>query len=252
MTLALAPTGSSLGDYEHIAAYNERVATRHTRLRAVADSTLRAALVHFDDTVNAPMSAVAMLRAGSGLTETFLVERGGAFFGVVSPITEQATGKTDAVTVTVTGTDDAVAVIDDLAGRLGIPVNAVLAAAGISRSTYYTWKKPVAPRPRVASQGRLWALAQTVEDLEDLLGGSPRSWLLAEPARLELLTNGNFDALVRAAEPRPTARTTGAPNYAGAYGVGGDRTDPEVTEVAVARPRKVAAAQPARRAGRPR
>lgn len=248
MTLALAPTGSSLGDYEQIAAHNAKVAARHTRLWTV-DATLRDTLGHFDDTITAPMAAVAMLRAGTGLTETFLIEHGTAFYDVVSTIAQQAA---DEPATGVAGNDDAVTVTEDLAGRLGVPVNAVLAAAGISRSTYYSWKKPAAPRPRVASQGRLWALAQSVEDLEELLGGSPRGWLLADPTRLELLTNGNFDALLRAAEPSPATRVSGVPAYAGTYGIGGDRTDPQTTEVAVVQPRKVPSAQPARRSRRPR
>lgn len=248
MTLALAPTGSSLGDYEQIAAHNATVTARHTRLWTV-DATLRDTLGHFDDTITAPMAAVAMLRAGTGLTETFVIERGTAFYDVVSTIAKKAA---DELPGGVAGNDDAVTVAEDLARRVGVPVNVVLAAAGISRSTYYSWKKPAAPRPRVASQGRLWALAQTVEDLEELLGGSPRGWLLADPTRLELLSNGNFDELLRTAEPSPAPRTTGAPAYAGAYGIGGDRTDPETTEVAVPRLRKVSSAQPARRSRRPR
>ena len=256
MTLALArPTGSSLGDYEQLAAHDATVAARHTRLRAVGDPTLRDTLVHFEDTISASMATVAMLRARAGLTETFLVEHGTTFFDVVSTITEQAADDLDdEAPSSVAGNDDAVSLVEGLAARLGVPVGVILAAAGISKSTFHTWKPTTgkAPRPRVASQGRLWALAQAVEDLEELLGGSPRGWLLADQRRLALLRRGEFDALVRAAEPPPSPRVADAPAYAAAYAVGGDRTGDEVTEVAVVHRRTLPAAPVAQRARRPR
>lgn len=125
----------------------------------------------------------------------------------------------------VSGHDDAVAVVDGLTTRLDLSVRDVLAAAGIRRSTFYTWKAPEARRPRAFSQGRLWSLAQAVEDLEELVGGSLRGWLLADPARLPMLRRGEFDALLRRAEPAASAEVRGAPAYPAAYGVGGDRTE---------------------------
>lgn len=266
MTLALAPTGSSLGEYERLAAHDLESVQRHTQVRSVADPALRGALDIFDSVSLTPMSMVKALLSPTGLTETFLVERGAEFFDVVSTITARVTAAIaavdaavdaattdapadDADDASISGHDDAVTVVDELTARLGLPVRDVLAAAGISKSTFYTWKAPEAPRPRVASQGRLWALAQSVEDLDELVEGV-RSWLLADPARLPLLRRGDFDALLRAAMPPASARTSGAPFNAGAYGVGGDRTEPEVTEVVVVRPRSVPSAQPARRVGR--
>ena len=144
------------------------------------------------------------------------------------------------------GYDDAAGVVDDLSARLGMPVRDVLAAAEVSRSTFYSWKPPDAPRPRVASQGRLWALAQTVEDLEQLVPGALRGWLLADDARRALLVAGRFNELLAAA--MPTRRPMQPPGYVEAYAVGGDRGEDVATEPKAPRRRKVTAA-PVRRPG---
>lgn len=259
MTLALAPTGSALGDYEQLASREEGTASRHTRLRQVEDPVLRDALGHFDTALTDPLSALAVLPAVTGLTRTFLVERGQAFYGVISAIADQAAaaivGAPAALPDTpeapaVSGQDDAVGVVEQLVGRLGLPLRDVLAAAEISRSTFYHWKSPAAPRPRVASQGQLWALAQAVEDLGELCGGDLRGWLLIDRTRVELLKRGAFGALLRAAAPPVPAGRGAASAYAAAHAVGGDRLDSEVTEVAVVRRRAVPAAAEALSAAR--
>ncbi|SNR59707.1 hypothetical protein [Blastococcus mobilis] len=240
MTLALAPTGASLGEYERLAAHDMESVQQHTRLRAIADPALRGALHLFDSVSASPMSMVRALQSSTGLTETFLLDRGAEFFDVVSTIAAQATAASaaldagtaaaeadDEVDAAISGRDDAVAVVDALTARLDLPVRDVLAAAGIRKSTFYTWKAPEARRPRVASQGRLWVLAQAVEDLEELVGGSLRGWLLADPARLPLLRRGELDALLRVAEPPASALTADAPGYPATYGVGGDHVEPD-------------------------
>jgi hypothetical protein len=253
MTLALvpngpasAPTGSSLGDYEQMSAHDAATVERHTRLRRVENPALRDALGHFDDALTAPMSALRSLRSLTGRVETFLLEKGTAFFDLVSAVAEQAADSA----ASVAGHDDAVVAVEALAKRLGVPVRDVVAAAGISRSTYYSWRSPTAPRPRVASQGQLWALAQAVEDLEDLLGTGLRAWLLADRDRVARLRRGDLDGLLRQVEHQVRTRPWGAPDYAAAYGVGGDRTDFEETEKAVVRGRTLPAAPVAQRAER--
>jgi hypothetical protein len=258
VTLALAPTGSALGDFEQLFAHDAAIAKLHTRPRSVEDPALRDALEHFDTALTTPICDRTRRRATTGLPETFLFGWGTTSFDVVSTITKQADQARQAgigIADPVAGRDDAVSVVEDLTARLGLPEKDVLTAAGISKSTFHTWKKPKGakvPRPRVASQGRLWALAQAVEDLEELLDGGLRGWLLADATRVRLLRAGDFDALLRAAEPPASLATAGAPAYAAAYAVGGDRTDPEVTEVAVVRRRSLPAAPVARRSGRPR
>lgn len=78
---------------------------------------------------------------------------------------------------------------------LGVPVTDVTKACGISRRTFYSWKKLDAGQPRLASEGRLWALVQTVEDLVDILGGHVARWMREDPTRREMLVSGKFDEL---------------------------------------------------------
>ncbi|MBB2923196.1 hypothetical protein [Cellulomonas cellasea] len=258
MTLTMAPTGSSLGDYEQLASREERNSSRHTRLRQVEDPALRDALGHFDTALTNPLSSLATLHAVSGLSQTFLVERGQAFYSVLSTAVDQVTDALARASAlpdvpeapAVTGQDDAVAVVEQLVTRLGLPLRDVLSAAEISRSTFYHWKSPSAPRARVASQGQLWALAHTVEDLDELVDGDLRGWLLADQARVDLLKRGAFAALLRKAALLVPAGRGAAPAYAAAYAVGGDRLDPEVTEAAVIRRRSLPAAPEARRTAR--
>jgi hypothetical protein len=230
-------TGGSLGDYEQMSAQVATKADQHTRVRAVGNSSLRDVLGQFDNALTAPLGALRSLRSATGLAETYLLDRRTAFFDVVSTIAEQAMAAIvviesvraddDRPSASVAGHDDAVVVVEQLVNRLGVPARDVLAAAGISRSTFYSWKVPAAPRPRVASQGQLWALAQTVEDLRELLGDSLRGWLLSHPTRTTLLRRGDLDALLADAEKQTRTRPQAAPDYAAAYGVGGDRVEPE-------------------------
>jgi hypothetical protein len=258
MTPALAPTGSALGDYEQLTSREATSTARHTRLRQVEDPVLRAALGYFEDALTEPMSALAVLRSVTGLNQTYVLDGGQAVYGVVSPLADQRTVNVPVAPAlpdtpdvpAVTGQDDAVLVVEQLVARLGLPLRDVLAAAGVNRSTFYNWRSPAAPRPRVASQGQLWALAQTVADLDELLAGDVRGWLLADPSRVQLLKSGAFTALLRAAEPPVPASRGAAPAYAAAYAVGGDRLDPEVTDVAVVRRRALPAAGEARRTPR--
>jgi hypothetical protein len=92
--------------------------------------------------------------------------------------------------------DDVVKVVRDLQHRLGIDLKDVLAAASIKPRTYHSWAQPSAPRPRLTSQGRLWALVQLVDDLPELLDVPLRQWVLADPDRLATLRTGRFDELL--------------------------------------------------------
>ncbi len=123
----------------------------------------------------------------------------------------------------VTDQDDAVGVVEALAAKLGLPVRDVLKAAGIKRSSFYSWKKPGAPRPRVASQGRLWTLAQTVEDVDETTGGNVRKWLLARDARRLQLVHGEFDRLLaEATAERSTPGIRAEPTWAATFGAGAE------------------------------
>lgn len=217
MTLALAPndrsrTGGSLGDYEQMTAQIATGADRHTRVREVDNPALREALGHFDGLQTDPLGALSSLRLAAGAVNTFLLEQHKASFelvllfstsdhlsGVIAPATPSGVEDGSSATEQA-GRHDAVAVVKDLAARLGVPVRDVLEAAGVSRSTFYHWAKATtAFRPRVSSQGKLWTLLHTVENLGNLFGDQLHGWLLADPGRVELLRRGDVDALLAAA-----------------------------------------------------
>jgi hypothetical protein len=125
------------------------------------------------------------------------------------------------------GQDDAVRAVEALACELGLPVKDVLKAAGIKKSSFYSWKQPDAPRPRVASQGQLWALAQAVEDLAECTGGNVRQWLLARDERRKTLIHGEFDRLVaEATSEQSMPRTRSEPPWAATFGVGAEHETP--------------------------
>lgn len=94
--------------------------------------------------------------------------------------------------------------VESLAAHLGLPVKDVLAAAGVKKRTFQHWKRNPRTRPRLGSQGQLWALAQSVEVLLERHGTGLAHWIAQEPARRELLRHGLHRDLVRAAT-MPTA-----------------------------------------------
>ena len=97
----------------------------------------------------------------------------------------------------------AVDVIQTLADQLEFPRDRVLKAASIKRRTYHSWVEKPEARPRLASQGRLWSLAQCVNDLTTLVG-TPGRWL-QQSGRMSLFEAGQFEHLVElaVAETRP-------------------------------------------------
>lgn len=230
-------TGAALGDREQLASFEPATVERHTRLGTVGNPALRDALGQFDialTELTAPLTVFDVLEA-IPVHAHVLVERGRTF----ELVSRLAGGVSPEAQELVDGFDDAASVVDDLASRLGLPVRDVLVAADVSRSTFYSWKSPDAPRPRVSSQGRLWALAQTVEDLEQLVPGSLRQWLLSDRSRRVLLMSGEFDALVATGTPVP--QPLPSVEYIGAYAVGGDRREDVATEPKAPRRRTVAA-----------
>ena len=107
-----------------------------------------------------------------------------------------------------------------------IDLKDVLAAASIKPRTYHSWAQPSASRPRLTSQGRLWALAQLVDDLPELLDVPIRQWVLADSERLTALRAGRFDELLeQASQERMQKDPTGT--VAGPFhGVGEDGPPP--------------------------
>lgn len=112
-------------------------------------------------------------------------------------------------------TASVVDVVQSLAAQLAFPVDRVLKAASVKRRTYHSWAEKPDARPRLSSQGRLWSLAQCVQDLTTLLG-PPGRWL-QQGSRMGLFESGAFDALVELAvdETRPPFDDPNQGTYSG-------------------------------------
>ncbi len=247
MTMILERTGSTLGDYEELTSFDEQLVSRHTPARDVSDHDLREVLARFDITLAEPMAPLrsfvvthadatgtSISDVGEGVVATSVVgllavamHRTFRLLTVVPTPGLAADVASEDLPVSAepgltSDAQDVVAAIKSSSWRLGLPQRDICEAADVSRSAYYTWSQPGAPRPRVASQGRLWALVQFTEDLEDLLDVPPGQWLLARPERREQLLDGRFDDLLESlrAQPRPLRA---AADYARFLSVGGDR-----------------------------
>lgn len=103
------------------------------------------------------------------------------------------------------------AVFDRIQDELAVTQKELLAATGIRRRTYYSWKNPSTPRPRPSSLGRLWHLADALVDLRETLGRPIAPWLHSSPERLAAFREGRFEDLVDlgVAMPKPSRRAHG-------------------------------------------
>jgi hypothetical protein len=239
MTAVLAPTGSALGDYEQLMALDAERGAERTPLGLIMNPGLREAMNLFSVVASEPLAPLrcfvrtvdatspdlfhdeeivnrgTRVQVDLGLSEVgvfrFLSGSSQVPDLVIEPLDVQP----------VLGSADAVATVYEISRRLGLPVRDVLSAAGMRKSTFYTWTSPEAPKPRVASQAKLWQLAQFVEDIEALLGGSARRWLLGGVERLEMLGKGRFDDLLDELHKR-APNSDFPPTYAESYAVGGD------------------------------
>lgn len=173
---------------------------------------LREAVLRFDETFS-PIHDHETVRVLSGGDVRFRTWISNAYisgpFQVVT-IGETSSVRDDASSVD-PGTADPLAVFDRLQIELGVTQRDLLAATGIKRRTYYSWKKPNTPRPRPASLGALWHLADAMVDLREEIGRPVAAWLHALPEREAALREGRFENLVdlAAGMPRPSERATG-------------------------------------------
>jgi hypothetical protein len=253
VTVMSLPTGSALGgDYEALAARVAIASNKHTSMQAPDDPGLGQMLQRMDiAALSEPLVALRgfdgpqvrshadesrSARLAQGTQTLATLRESDAMLGVITIVLEESVSgpvtmnvvqtipwdPTEQIGAEPSGSDDAVAVVRDLVSRLGVPQKAVFAATGIRKSTYNTWTKPHAPRPRVDSQGRLWELAQVTAELEALLDGPVRPWLLADPDRLLHLRAGDFDSLVHdATAENPPARSASVA-HAAAFAVGAE------------------------------
>ena len=247
MTLALTPTGSSLGDYEELTSFDADAISTRTWLDDVASGGLRDVLMSFNKALREPLAPLRGFYLRSPSTKSTAADLVGRFHGempignLVVRMDADISARQIRLGDTIEGwhetpllvsnsfapaiaASDPISTIESLSTRVGLPVADVLRAASISRSTYYAWKSPDNPRPRLASMGRLWEMAQCVEDLEEVLGESVHYWLLASTRRRRLFGSGQFAELLEMAQP--SARTRGlAPAHAQLAAIGGDRLE---------------------------
>ena len=93
---------------------------------------------------------------------------------------------------------DVVEVVGWLAERLGVPDGDIIEAAKIKRRNWHNWKN--GRRPRLESQGQLWALLNSVRALSDMFDDGLSAWLKqGGAARRALLTSGQHRKLVQEA-----------------------------------------------------
>ncbi len=247
MTTVLEHTGSTLGDYEELTAPDEQLGSRHTQAQNISSLNLRLLLAGFDSALDEPMAPLRSFLAthpdatGASISNEGADRSEGSAAGLLrTPMPPLFRVPTSVATTDLTlkadpqrlpgitepgltySAEDAVVAVKDLSWRLGLPQRDICKAAGVSRSAYYSWNQSDAPRPRVASQGRLWALVQFAEDLEDLLDVPPAHWLLASPRQRDQLLDGRFDDLLESLRTQPRPRKA-APDHARFLSVGGDR-----------------------------
>lgn len=92
---------------------------------------------------------------------------------------------------------EAVAVVEQIADILGLPVADILEAAGIKKRTYFHWKTNPSTRPRLDSLGELWGLAQSVDILSERLGTDAPRWMKERRSRRRSFRAGAHLELVR-------------------------------------------------------
>ena len=100
-------------------------------------------------------------------------------------------------------TADVVDAFERIRAELGLTQKEMFKATGISKRTFHSWSdKPAGTRPRVASLGRLWELADAVDDLRETLDQPLSRWLRGDKKRISALLEGRFDELVDLAVDR--------------------------------------------------
>lgn len=262
MSVMSLPTGSALGGaFESLAARVAMASKKHTNMQVPDDPGLGQMLRRMDSAalseplvalrgfdgppVEADVDSGRVNRLVGGVRTRATLRRSDAVIEVITIVLEESSGGPVTMNVLQTvpwdlaeqqeaepvGSDDAVAVLGDLVRRLGVPQKTVFAATGIRKSTFNTWTRPHAPRPRVDSQGRLWELAHVTAEIEALLGGPVRPWLLANQRRQRLLQDGDFDALLLQATAETLPAQSASVAHAAAFAVGAEHQPGPVDSV---------------------
>jgi hypothetical protein len=191
---------------------------------------LREAVRHFSETFEPlhDQEVVRVVRTGSFGSGTLVFNT-----SVVGPVLVLKVGDASYVDPEIA---DPLVVFDRIQDELAVTQKELLAATGIRRRTYYSWKSPSTPRPRPSSLGRLWHLADALVDLRETLGRPVAAWLHASPERMAVFKEGRFEDLVdlAATMPKPSKPAHGTSRRIGVA------ADVEVPVVKTGRPKVVA------------
>lgn len=230
-----AHTGDAMIDLDGLLRRDAGLAESRTRYRPSAETSLVAGwLEAADDIFAESVTWRAALVVSQFLRTTLLCDPDAPTFHFIlvgdhdeAPSGEDEEGE-EGDGVEEGGQLYAVAAVERLVHQLGVPVEDVLKATGIKHSTFYSSWRAAGPErhPRLASQGKLWAFVEAAADLEDLVGGDLRAWLLAEPRRLRAFLGGRFGQLTRDASKVRRA-TEEVPAWTATYAAGGDRPSPD-------------------------
>lgn len=182
-----------------------------------AVANLREAFVQFSETFNPvhDLETVRIVRGGDEWYRTFTTNA--YVSGAIHVLLVGESALSEKQSRIDPETADPLVVFDHLQHELAVSQKDLLAATGIRRRTYYSWKKPSAPRPRPASLGGLWHLADALIDLREELGRPVGAWLHASAEREAAFRDGRFQDLVdlAVAMPTPNQRAMGTSRYTG-------------------------------------
>jgi hypothetical protein len=172
-----------------------------------ASPGLREAITSFAETLN-PIYDHELVRVVRGAGGSTLLSTSAAVGRVlvvrIGKVTETKADDVDVADPH--GTADALPTFDRLVIELGVSKKEMEQATGIKHRTYHSWRKPSAPKPRTASVGRLWHLADAVTDLREVLERPLAAWLHAAPERMAAFRAGDFERLVDLAVDMRTDR----------------------------------------------
>lgn len=91
---------------------------------------------------------------------------------------------------------DALTTFEALRSELGLNRIEMLSATRVKPRTYHSWKKGGTTRPRLTSLRGLWDLADTLEELREVVPIPLGEWFRADGTRRRLLTTGEFADLL--------------------------------------------------------
>lgn len=161
-------------------------------LAGVRDLSVRAAIADMNEELASTLSTSTMSFFAADVITS--VRNGVAV--VVARVVDALAAVPQAPATALVSPESAYDAVQYVADVLGLPKTDVTAAAGIAQRTYHSWAS--GGTPRIQSQGSLWRLVHTAEDLLELIGSHQGvlSWIRSDPARREAFRTGQVDRLL--------------------------------------------------------